>query len=229
MWLALLVLMREPGAIHGAQDPDFFHRARGKGVASSAALEVAPCKRSYRRLTFPLSRMRLPLLCQKVRTWWRVRPAVMDQMIPPWARMTLLTLLCQPAQLQPSVHVPSEIAFWGVDSGERHTVGGSSYESVRAGAFMGFRMIVGDHDRWGGYLANVTVPEFERVYMSRLPEEISGEEFLKRYSSIRYCTRVCFRHARQGSRPAASHLNTSVQGFRTSRGSRAKAMDFAVS
>jgi L-arabinokinase len=48
---------------------------------------------------------------------------------------------------------------------------------------MGFRMIAGDQDRWNGYLANITVPEFERDFLLRLPEEILGEEFLSRYSS----------------------------------------------
>ena len=47
---------------------------------------------------------------------------------------------------------------------------------------MGYRMIAGDRDRWHGYLANVSPSEFERDYIARLPEEISGEEFLARYS-----------------------------------------------
>jgi L-arabinokinase len=48
---------------------------------------------------------------------------------------------------------------------------------------MGLKMIAGDQDRWRGYLANVTVPEFEREFLHRLPEEMSGQEFLSRYSS----------------------------------------------
>jgi hypothetical protein len=32
------------------------------------------------------------------------------------------------------------ISFWGIDSGVRHSVGGSDYESVRVGTFMGMRI-----------------------------------------------------------------------------------------
>jgi L-arabinokinase len=127
----------------------------------------------------------MALLCQKVENLVAGAPCgVMDQMTSLLGREdSLLALLCQPAELLPSVRVPDEIAFWGLDSGERHSVGGASYESVRAGAFMGYRMIAEDQDRWQGYLANLTPTEFEREYMLRLPEEMSGAEFLSRYSS----------------------------------------------
>jgi galactokinase len=35
--------------------------------------------------------------------------------------------------------------------------------------------------RWGGYLANVTPSEFEQSYLTRLPAQIRGDEFLSRY------------------------------------------------
>jgi L-arabinokinase len=53
----------------------------------------------------------------------------------------LLALLCQPAEVQPAVPIPDDIEFWGLDSGERHTVGGSDYGAVRAGAFIGLRIL----------------------------------------------------------------------------------------
>lgn len=34
-----------------------------------------------------------------------------------------------------------QIRFWGIDSGIRHSVGGSDYRSVRVGAFMGLKVI----------------------------------------------------------------------------------------
>lgn len=34
-----------------------------------------------------------------------------------------------------------QIRFWGIDSGIRHSVGGSDYRSVRVGAFMGLKLI----------------------------------------------------------------------------------------
>jgi L-arabinokinase len=94
----------------------------------------------------------------------------------------LLALLCQPAELQPPVTIPEELALWGIDSGERHAVGGSDYVSVRTGAFMAYRIIAGEENRGNGYLANISPEEFEREHVSLLPEEMRGDEFLSRYS-----------------------------------------------
>jgi L-arabinokinase len=77
-------------------------------------------------------------------------------------------------------------------------VSGADYGSVRAGAFMGYRIIADlaglkvtetkpgatvriDDSRWGGYLSNVTPSEFEQVYAMNLPERIGGAGFLERY------------------------------------------------
>jgi L-arabinokinase len=103
----------------------------------------------------------------------------------------LLALLCQPAELQPSVPVPDEIEFWGLDSGERHVVGGSEYGAVRTGAFMGLRIAAELADMPADYLANVTPAAFDRVLERHLPEEMSGDEFLARYGgTIDTVTRV---------------------------------------
>jgi L-arabinokinase len=107
----------------------------------------------------------------------------MDQMTCVYGeRDALLALLCQPAELQPPVRVPEDMSLWGIDSGERHAVSGSDYVSVRTGAFMGYRILSGTEMRWKGYLANISPEEFEREHVRRLPEEMSGEEFLNRYS-----------------------------------------------
>ncbi len=58
-------------------------------------------------------------------------------------RHSLLALLCQPAEVQGCVELPPHVAVWGVDSGTRHSVGGSDYGSVRVGAFMGLRIVSG--------------------------------------------------------------------------------------
>jgi L-arabinokinase len=47
---------------------------------------------------------------------------------------------------------------------------------------MGYRIIAGSETRWKGYLANISPEEFERKYVRHLPEEMSGAEFLRRYS-----------------------------------------------
>jgi L-arabinokinase len=182
-----LVLIRERGVrftggaklVIGSSIPE------GKGVASSAALEVASMQAVASTFGVALTPHEMALLCQKVENLVAGAPCgVMDQMTSVLGRDdALLALLCQPAELQLSVHIPADIAFWGLDSGERHAVGGADYESVRTGAFMGYRMIAGSQDRWQGYLANVTPAEFEREFVNRLPLEMSGAEFLKLYSS----------------------------------------------
>jgi L-arabinokinase len=48
---------------------------------------------------------------------------------------------------------------------------------------MGLRIIAGDDQSCGGYLANVSVDDFERDYQASLPDEMSGAEFLHRYSA----------------------------------------------
>src|SRR5690606_1150641 len=41
-----------------------------------------------------------------------------------------------------------------------------------------------DDEVFGGYLANVAVEAFERDFAARLPERLSGAEFLRRYAGI---------------------------------------------
>jgi L-arabinokinase len=108
----------------------------------------------------------------------------------------LLALLCQPAEIQKTIALPDDLAVWGVESGERHSVRGKVYGSVRTGAFMGYRIIADvaklkvetadgvlqiEDGIWHGYLANVTPLEFESSYARHLPERIAGGEFLARY------------------------------------------------
>ena len=92
----------------------------------------------------------------------------------------LMALLCQPAELQAPVPLPDDLALWGIDSGERHAVGGSDYGSVRAAAFMGLRILADHLPVPDGYLANLDPSEFERV-ASTLPEALSGDDFVARY------------------------------------------------
>jgi L-arabinokinase len=111
----------------------------------------------------------------------------------------LLPLICQPHQVDKPISIPRGINFSGIDSGVRHAVSGASYSDVRAAAFMSYSIIalsegvtgeVLDHARasadWSklpykGFLANIPVPVFEEKYLSLLPQEISGKDFLSRY------------------------------------------------
>jgi galactokinase len=180
---AWLVLMREKHVdLPGVRMLIKSSVPEGKGVASSAALEVAVMSAIAAACDITLAPQELALLCQKAEN--HVAGAacgIMDQMTSVFGQKdSLLVLLCQPAVLEAPVVVPNEITFWGVDSGERHAVGGSSYESVRTGAFMGHR-ILSTKANIGPYLANVSPSDFEREFVSLLPEEISGAEFLSRY------------------------------------------------
>ena len=181
-----LVLMRERGVVFslGAKILISSTVPEGKGVASSAALEVAVMQAVVAGFAIDVEPRDIALLCQKAENLVAGAPCgVMDQMTSVCGEAdSLLALLCQPAELQPSVHVPEGISFWGLDSGERHAVSGSDYGAVRTGAFMGYRILSAGGDRWNGYLANVSQEEFERELQSRLPESMSGAEFLSHYS-----------------------------------------------
>ena len=156
----------------------------GKGVSSSAALETAVMQAVATAFQIRLEPQEMALLCQKAENLVAGAPCgVMDQMTCVYGeKNALLALLCQPAELQPLVGVPEDISIWGIDSGERHAVRGSDYVSVRTGAFMGYRIIARTEMQWQGYLANISPEEFEREHVSWLPEEMSGAEFLSRYS-----------------------------------------------
>ena len=184
---AFLVLMRERGTRFNRGASIFISSAvpEGKGVSSSAALEVASMQAVAAAFEVQLSPVELALLCQKVENLVAGAPCgVMDQMTAVCGeRDHLLSLLCQPAQLNGTIAIPEELGFWGLDSGIRHSVGGADYGAVRTAAFMGHRIIAemsGDNQR-SGYLANITPEQFEQHFADGLPEEMPGAEFLKQY------------------------------------------------
>jgi galactokinase len=156
-----------------------------KGVASSAALEVAVMQAACAAHGIQIPAHEIAVLCQMAENLVAGAPCgIMDQMTSACGEEdSVLSLLCQPAELQPPVKVPDEIRFWGIDSGERHAVSGSDYGAVRCGAFMGLRMITANDKFAGGYLANISVDEFEQSHQASLPVEMSGADFLSRYST----------------------------------------------
>ncbi len=200
---AFLVLMRERGLTfkQGARILIDSRVPEGKGVSSSAAIEVAVFNAILSAFGINLEARDVALLCQKVENEVVGAPCgVMDQMTSECGEANkLLALLCQPAELQTQRHLPEMVGLWGIDSGIRHSVGAGDYGSVRTGAFMGYRILaelaglkvvetadgivrLADH-RWRGYLANVTPTEFQQNE-AQLPEHISGAEFLARYRGI---------------------------------------------
>ena len=183
----VLVLARERGMAldSGARIVVMSVVPEGKGVSSSAAIETATMGAVAAAFGVTMEPRDLALLCQKAENLVAGAPCgVMDQMTCVFGKKdALLALLCQPAELQPSVPVPEDVGFWGVDSGERHHVGGSDYGAVRTGAFMGLRILSERIDVPGPYLANLEAEAFERELLRELPEEMSGGEFLARYGA----------------------------------------------
>jgi L-arabinokinase len=173
----------------------------GSGVASSAALEVAAMAAVAASLEDTMSPAELAAACHWVENHVVGAPCgIMDQMTSACGRDDrLLRLRCQPATIEGHVAVPKGYRLYGIDSGVRHAVSGAGYTTVRTAAFMGYRMIAGlaglpaepdgervrieDHG-WRGCLANIPPAEFSARYEFRLPEEISGEEFLAGYAGI---------------------------------------------
>jgi L-arabinokinase len=202
---ALLVLMKERGArfAEGARILIGSDVPAGKGVASSAALEVAVMTAVAAAFGVSLEPRETALLCQKAENLVVGAPCgVMDQMTAVCGEPNrLLALLCQPAELKPSVAIPDDLAVFGIDSGVSHAVSGTDYTSVRVAAFMGHRMLgLAATD----YLANVSPAEFAQQER-RLPELLRGREFLKNHGGIAdsvtrveaerdYAVRVCTAH-----------------------------------
>ena len=186
----LVVLMRERGLAIGRGVRLLLDSTvpLGKGVSSSAALEVATMQAVGAVYGVALEGRETALLCQMAENLVVGAPCgVMDQMTAACGeRDRLLALLCQPAELEAPVALPAELEVWGIDSGIRHEVTGADYGSVRVGAFMGWRIITEaagaeSAARWRGYLANVSPAEWDTRYRDLVPEAMSGAAFLERY------------------------------------------------
>uniref|UniRef100_A0A0A0LGT8 L-arabinokinase n=1 Tax=Cucumis sativus TaxID=3659 RepID=A0A0A0LGT8_CUCSA len=141
----ILVLMRELGVQFEDSISMLVSSAvpEGKGVSSSASVEVASLSAIAAAHGLSISSRDIALLCQKVENCIVGAPCgVMDQMTSACGEANkLLAMVCQPAEVLGLVEIPSHIRFWGLDSGIRHSVGGADYGSVRIGAFMGREII----------------------------------------------------------------------------------------
>jgi L-arabinokinase len=185
----------------------------GKGVSSSASVEVASMSAIAAAHGLNIGSRDLALLCQKVENHIVGAPCgVMDQMASACGEANkLLAMICQPAEIVGLVEIPNHIRVWGVDSGIRHSVGGADYGSVRIGTFMGMKMIKSKaseeltemsaakglnsddveqddiellkQEASLEYLCNLTPHRFEALYAKMIPESIVGEKFLEQYKN----------------------------------------------
>jgi galactokinase len=173
----------------------------GKGVSSSASIEVACMKALCEVFDLDLPGTELPLLAQRVENFIVGAPCgLMDQLASYFGESNkLLPILCQPDQVDEPISIPDEIQFIGIDSGIRHSVAGASYSDVRAAAFMGYSIILqamgvsteiiksvktkNDFTSlpFAGYLSNISPNQYENSFLTILPKTISGKEFLDKY------------------------------------------------
>ena len=184
---AFIVLAREEGVelSSGARVLVTSTVPEGKGVSSSAAIEVAAMMAICAAYGVTLAPRRLAQLCQTVENLIAGAPCgVMDQMTAALGEPArLLALLCQPAEVRGHLTVPDGLALWGIDSGIRHEVSGADYGTVRAAAFMGRRILEELTGRRIDYLANMQPAEFGTI-TPRVPESLTGHEFLERYQGM---------------------------------------------
>ena len=170
----------------------------GKGVSSSAALEVAPMKTMAGLYGIEAEGVELAAWTQWVEiSLTQSAAGIMDQLaVVLGDEGFFVPMLCQPCDPRPLVKLPANLRLWGIDSGVRHSVAGIEYESARAATFMGYRYLCTlekleprldtssivarwVESKWNGYLANLSPSLFRQLYESQLPLQVSGSEFTR--------------------------------------------------
>jgi galactokinase len=172
----------------------------GKGVSSSAALEVGPMKAIACLYGVEVNGVELASWTQWVEIALTQSAAgIMDQLaVVMGDEDFFVPMLCQPCEPRPLVRLPASLRLWGIDSGVRHSVAGIEYESARAATFMGYRYLCTlegleprldessivarwVEPKWNGYLANLSPSLFRQRYEEQLPEQITGTLFSRLY------------------------------------------------
>ena len=168
----------------------------GKGVSSSAALEVSAMKACAAAYGIEAKGIQLAEWTQWVENVIALAASgIMDQFAVVMGDVNAFTpMLCQPCISYPLVKLPKGLRIWGIDSGVRHSVAGMEYEAARAATYMGYQLIceweglsvnreqLGVLDRytdprWNGYLARLSPSLFRSLYEEKLPAQISGKDF----------------------------------------------------
>ncbi len=160
----------------------------GAGVSSSAAVEVSSMRAICAAFGVALDGLTLARYCQRVENEVMDAPCgIMDQVTSALGEEgKLLLLLCQPHTVQGTVELPTGWRAFGIDSGVKHSVGGSAYTRVRVAAFMGYK-ILADRAKSGfrGYLCNCTPDVYTRTTVDHpLPGVLTGAEFLAAHGGI---------------------------------------------
>ena len=159
----------------------------GAGVSSSAAIEVATMMALSEASGVQPSDLTLAAWCQRVENVLVGAPCgIMDQVTVALGEANALTVLrCQPHDLLGTQQIPVGWRFVGIDSGVKHSVGGTAYTRARVGAFMGLKIIQLES---GGklldnYLCNMSPDEF-LAYRELIPETLTGAEYHDLYGRL---------------------------------------------
>lgn len=197
-----LVLQKEKGIVLTGGDFKIHSEVPlGKGVSSSASMEVATMKVLAQAFGVKFKGTELPQLAQRVENYVVGAPCgLMDQLACYLGQpKKILPILCQPDLIEESIPIPEGISLIGIDSGVRHAVSGASYSDVRCAAFMGYTIILStlgvtvneifeakERENFSslpykGYLCNITSEEFEKSMVHHLPHSIQGKDFLETY------------------------------------------------
>ncbi|CAF0869428.1 unnamed protein product [Rotaria sordida] len=153
-----------------------------KGVASSAALEVAVARAASTCLNLDhiISNTELVLLCQYVENHIVGSSCgFMDQMTCVHARANhLYSLLCQHIPNPPfhNVTLPINIQLFGIDSGVKRSTASSAYRRIRTATFMGRKLMnLPDNIH---HLCQISLSKFNNQYRMLLPEKMFGSDFI---------------------------------------------------
>lgn len=197
-----LVLQKEKGIVFTGGDFKIQSEVPlGKGVSSSASIEVATMNVLALAFGLTFKKTELPLLAQRVENFVVGAPCgLMDQLACYLGQpKKILPILCQPDLIEESITIPEGISFIGIDSGVQHAISGASYSEVRCAAFMGYTILLRtlgvsaneiieakEKENFSslpfkGYLCNITVEEFEKSMVHHLPYSIKGIDFLNQY------------------------------------------------
>jgi hypothetical protein len=146
----------------------------GKGLGSSAAVEIAVAQATAGALGYRLEPRRLALLGQRAEQLVARAPCgSMDPMTATYGEEAhILALICRPAEIVGSFALPPGLTVWGIDSGARHAVRDAPYRRARCATFMGKALLGVDVD----YLTALRPGDVEA---ERLPERMTGAEFLR--------------------------------------------------
>jgi galactokinase len=176
----------------------------GRGVSSSAALEISLIKALVEAFHLPASHREIPYWAHLVENNVVGQPCgMMDQYASSHGLYDhLLPIVCQPDTVLDPVPVKEDITFVGIDTGLRAKLTKANYNDIRVAAFMGYRIIADllgfkvrslqaernlveiEDPIHNGYLANIATSHFDDRFRDNLPEQISGRDFIGKYQGI---------------------------------------------